>query len=74
MAERRQLSKLSGVSIAVLRQVAGGYRGNGQIVIGVVLAQRISEGARQMPRAEFLPELRLGDLSPTCAACRFYQR
>jgi hypothetical protein len=58
-AEKAELAKRAGTTIGTLRQIAGGYRTDGKLRCGAVMAMMIQHASSQMP--QHLPVLKASD-------------
>lgn len=65
-----QLAQLAKTSLGVLRQIAGGYRTEGEARTTPETARAIEKASKAFPE---LPVVLRGDLCPACKACEFYK-
>lgn len=69
-AELDRLAKLAKTTIGTIRQIAGGYRTEGEARATPDLARNIELAAVKVHR-EGLPSLAREDLCPACAKCEY---
>lgn len=68
--EKAKLAELAGMSVAVLRQIAGAYRTKGQLRTTPETARELELAARKIAR-KGLPELLRENLCPACQQCEY---
>lgn len=71
--EFEKLAKLSKRTIATLRQIAGGYRTDGEARTTPEVAREIELATLKL-RREGLPAVYREDLCPACARCEYLKK
>lgn len=71
--EKAGILRDAGTTDGAVRQACGGYRSGGDLNLSPEFAQRLSSASGKVRRRGLKP-LDVGLLSPTCAACQYYNK